>query len=109
MSPDTATIWAVILGLAASTYGLRLSFLGLLGGRVLPRWALRLLRYTAVGVIPGLMAPLVLFPAATGGQADPMRLGVAGLVLAVGWWTGSLMRALFSGTAALVLLMWLTR
>jgi branched-subunit amino acid transport protein len=108
MSTDAATVWTVILALAVTTYGLRLSFLGLLGGRALPRWALRLLRYTAVGVIPGLMAPLVLFPAATGGQIDPMRVSVAGVVLAVGWWTGSLMRALFTGSVALVALMWMT-
>ncbi len=97
----SGAIWTVILALAATTYALRLSFLGLVGGRSLPGWALRLLRYTAVGVIPGLMAPLVLFPAATGGQTDPARLVVAGLVLWVGWRTGSLFVALAVGTVAL--------
>jgi len=98
---DPAQIWAVILALAVTTFVLRLSFLGLVGGRSLPGWALRVLRYTAVGVIPGLMAPLVLFPAATGGQTDPIRLAAAALVLAVGWRTGSVLWALAAGTAAL--------
>ena len=106
MTPAAATIWTVILALAATTYALRLSFLGLLGGRVLPPWALRLLRYTAVGVIPGLMAPLVLFPQATGGQTDPVRLAVAAIVLLVGWRSGSLMVALAVGTAALAAMTW---
>lgn len=94
-------VWAVILALAATTFAIRLSFLGLLGGRVLPGWALRLLRYTAVGVIPGLMAPLVLFPQATGGQVDPMRLSLACLVLAVGWRMRSVIWALTAGTLGL--------
>lgn len=93
-------IWTVILALSAATFLLRLSFLGLIGGRSLPPWALRLLRYTPVAVIPGLMAPLVLFPAATGGQTDPGRLAVAALVLAVGWRTGSVLWALAAGSAA---------
>lgn len=98
---DPATIWTVVLALSATTFVLRWSFLGLIGGRRLPEWSLRLLRYTAVAVIPGLMAPLVLFPAATGGQTDPVRLVVAGLVLAVGWRTGSVLGALVAGTVAL--------
>lgn len=98
---EPAAVWTVILALAATTYALRLSFLGLLGARRLPDWALRLLRYTAVGVIPGLMAPLVLFPTATGGQTDPARLLAAAVVLAVGWRTGSVVAGLVTGTAAL--------
>lgn len=102
---STAQIWIVIGALSLTTYLLRLSFLGLLGGRRLPPWALRLLRYTPVAVIPGLMAPLVLFPNATGGQTDPGRLAVAALVLLVGWRTGSVLWALGLGTLAYVALL----
>jgi len=95
-----AQIWAVILLIGVGTYAIRLSFLGLLGGRDLPVWALRLLRYTPVAVIPGLMAPLVVFPAETGGQVDPARLAVAALTLWVGWASGSAIRAMAAGLAA---------
>src|SRR5690606_20213337 len=58
---SNATIWLIILVLALGTYGLRWSFLGVLGGRPMPLWAQRLLRYTAVGVLPAIVAPLVVW------------------------------------------------
>lgn len=39
--------------------------LAVIGSRPLPEWALRLLRHEPVAVIPGLTAPLVVWPAAT--------------------------------------------
>jgi len=99
-----AQIWAVIGALAVGTFALRLSFLGLLGGRALPPMAMRILRYTPVAVIPGLMAPLVLFPQATGGQIDPLRLFVAALTLLVGWRTGSVIWAIIAGLGSLSVL-----
>jgi branched-subunit amino acid transport protein len=98
---SSAQIWAVILLVGVGTFAFRLSFLGLLGGRDLPPWAMRLLRYTPVAVIPGLMAPLVLFPQATGGQIDPLRLAVAAVTLLVGWGSGSILWAIAAGVAAL--------
>jgi branched-subunit amino acid transport protein len=97
-------IWAVIGALAVGTFALRLSFLGLLGRRELSPLAMRILRYTPVAVIPGLMAPLVLFPQATGGQTDPMRLFVAALTLVVGWRTGSVIWAIIAGLGSLTVL-----
>lgn len=97
-------IWAVIGLLGAGTFALRLSFLGFLGGRDLPPLAMRILRYTPVAVIPGLMAPLVLFPQATGGQPDPMRLAVAAVTLLVGWRTGSVIWAIVAGVGSLTAL-----
>jgi branched-subunit amino acid transport protein len=105
---SATTVWLTIALMALGTFALRLSFLGLLGGRTLPPWALRILRYTPVAVIPGLMAPLVLFPQATGGQTDPARLGIAAVVLVVGWRTGSVLWALVGGLGGLGLLTWAT-
>jgi branched-subunit amino acid transport protein len=99
-----AQIWAVIVALGLGTFALRLSFLGLLGGRTLPPLAMRILRYTPVAVIPGLIAPLVLFPQATGGQIDPARLAVAALTLVVGWRTGSVIWAITAGLGSLALM-----
>jgi branched-subunit amino acid transport protein len=73
----------------------------MIGDRPLPPLVLRLLRYTPVAVIPGLVAPQVLWPAATGGQPDPARMLAAIATLAVGWWTHSFFAAMVAGAATL--------
>ena len=66
---DHHTLWLVIAALGLGSFGLRFVFLGLIGDRQLPDWALRHLRYTAVAVLPALVAPLVVSPA--GGNPIP--------------------------------------
>ena len=66
-SMDAGYIWTIIIVLGVGTYLIRFSFLGLIVGKDLPDWVLRHLRYTAVAVLPGSVAPLVLWPAATVG------------------------------------------
>jgi branched-subunit amino acid transport protein len=100
-------VWIVILGLGLGTFLIRFSFLGLIGDRALPEWALRLLRYVPVAVMPGLVAPLVVWPAATGGATDPPRMIAAAVALAVGAWTRSVLNAIFGGMAALYVALWL--
>lgn len=102
-----AQIWSVILGLGAATFLIRFSFLGLIGDRALPAWALRLLRYVPVAVMPGLVAPLVVWPAATGGVPDPARAVAALAALAVGAWTRSVLGSILGGMAALYLGLWI--
>lgn len=97
MNFSDTEIWVIILLLGAGTYLIRLSFLGLIGERPMPEWMLRHLRYTPVAVIPGLVAPLVVWPAATGGAPDPARLAAALITLAVGMWTKNLMAAIAAG------------
>jgi len=101
------TIWLIIVALGIGTFFLRYSFLGMLGNRPLPEWALRYLRYTAVAVLPGLVAPLVLWPAANGGTPDPARLIAAGATLAVGLISRNTLAAIIGGLAALYLGLWL--
>ncbi|SIS58356.1 AzlD domain-containing protein [Phaeovulum vinaykumarii] len=96
-------IWTVIVLLGLGTFGLRFSFLGALGRRPLPDWALRHLRYTAVAIMPGLVAPLVLWPAATGGQTDPARLLAALAAIVCGMATRNTLVAILGGLAALYL------
>ena len=79
MTLDRIELWTVILVLWAGTCLIRLSFLGLLGNRPLPDGLLRHLRYTAVAVMPGLVAPLVLWPPATGGVPDAACLTAAAI------------------------------
>ena len=93
--------WTVIVGLGIGTFLIRFSFLGLLGQKPLPPWVLRHLRYTAVAVLPGLVAPLALWPAATGGQTDPARLLAALATVAAGIWTRSVLGAMAAGAVVL--------
>jgi len=104
---DKTTLWIVIVGLAIGTYLIRLSFLGLIGGRDLPEWVLRHLRYTAVAVLPGLVAPLVMWPSATGGQTEPSRLIAAVVAFAIGMWRKSVVAAVFGGMATLYVVQYL--
>ncbi|MEM7319266.1 MAG: AzlD domain-containing protein [Pseudomonadota bacterium] len=98
---DLTILWIVILGLALGSYALRFAFIGLVGGRELPPWLLRHLRYTAVAIIPALIAPLVMWPAATGGTPDLSR-GMAALVtLVIAVWTRSAAAAMLAGGATL--------
>jgi branched chain amino acid efflux pump len=101
MDLSTARIWTIIVVLGIGTYLIRFSFLGLVGQRPLPAFVLRLLRYTPVAVIPGLVAPLVLWPAATDGQPDVARLMAALATVLVGWRTKNLFAAIIAGLVTL--------
>jgi branched-subunit amino acid transport protein len=100
---STATVWGVILALGLGTFLIRFSFLGLIGRRPMAEWVLRHLRYTAVAVLPGLVAPLVLWPAATGGEPEPARLIAAAATVVAGLWTRSVLGAMAAGALALYL------
>jgi len=72
----------------------------------LPEWVLRHLRYTAVAVLPGLVAPLVLWPAATGGAVDPARLSAALVTFAIGILTRNVVAAITCGGLTLFGMVW---
>ena len=95
-------LWYVIAGLALGSFLLRFAFLGFVGDRPLPDWLLRHLRYTAVAVIPALVAPLVIWPTATGGEPDATRLAAAVATFAVGYLTKNVFAAMGVGAAVLV-------
>lgn len=101
MTASTGTIWTVILFLAAGTFLIRFSFLGIVGNRKLPEWLLRHLRYTPVAFLPAIAAPLVLWPAATDGVPDPARLAAAAVTIALGLWTRNVLLAVVAGLAVL--------
>lgn len=105
MTYSDATIWAIIVALGVGTYLIRFSFLGLVGNRKMPDWVLRHLRYTPVAVLPGLVAPLVLWPSATAGDPDPARLASAIMTALVAWWTKSVVWGALAGAATLTLLL----
>lgn len=94
-------LWMFITALGVGTFGLRFVFLGLVGNRPMPAWLVRHLRYTAVALIPALVAPLTLWPAATGGAPDPARLLAAGVTLVIGYVTHNVVFAIAAGAITL--------
>lgn len=101
MNYSATEIWTIIVVMGIGTYLIRFSFLGLIGDRKMPDWVLRHLRYTPVAVLPGLVAPLVLWPDATGGSPDAARLVAAAVTVGVAWWRRNMLWGAFAGAAAL--------
>ncbi len=104
---DPITFWTIIIGLAVGSYTLRFTFIGLVGDRPMPPWLLRHLRYTAVAILPALIAPLVVWPSATEGQPDLPRMAAAAVALSVGIITKNVLIAIFSGAFTLYGLLFL--
>ncbi|PJI86431.1 branched-subunit amino acid transport protein [Yoonia maricola] len=101
MSYSSFEIWMIILVMGVGTFLIRFSFLGLIGDRPMPTFVLRLLRYTPVAVLPGMVAPLVLWPAATDGQFDPLRVTAACAIVLIGIWTRNVLWAILGGAVTL--------
>jgi len=101
MTYSTAGIWFIIAALGLGTFLIRFSFLGLIGNRKLPPWLLRHLRYTPVAVLPGMVAPLALWPAATNGETDPARLAAAAATFLVGVLSRNVIAAVLGGAVTL--------
>jgi len=98
---DKTALWTVIIGLALGSFFLRFVFTGLVGNRQMPQWLLRHLRYTAVAILPALVAPQVIWPSGTDGQFDLPRVSAALVTLSVGLVTKNVLAAILSGAATL--------
>lgn len=107
MSYSSLEIWFLIVALAIGTFLLRFSFLGVLGDRPLPPFVMKMLRYTAVAVLPAIIVPLVVWPAEGGGQIDPSRMAAALVTLGLGIVTRSTLIAIAGGALSLGVLSWL--
>lgn len=104
---DRTSLWIIIIGLGIGSYTLRFLFTGLVGSRTMPEGVLRHLRYTAVAIIPAMVAPQVLWPAANDGVADAPRLAAAAVTLAVGMLTRQVFTAIICGAGTLYGLLYL--
>ena len=102
---DKDTLWIVIFGLGVGSFLLRFTFLGFVGDRPLPAWLVRHLRYTAVAILPALVAPLVVY-SGQGGSTDPTRLIAAIATLGVGIWTRNVFAAIGAGALTLFVLVY---
>ena len=105
MNYSSGEIWTIIFVMGVGTYLIRFSFLGLVGNRKMPDWVLRHLRYTPVAILPGIVAPLIMWP--NGGDPDPVWLISALVTLLVSWWRKQLLWGAFAGSATFGLLSWL--
>ena len=101
MSYSNVELWGMIVALGIGTFLIRFSFLGLIGARKLPEWVLRHLRYAPVAVLPGLVAPLVIWPDATGGVPDLPRATAAAATLLAGLITRNTTWAIVVGASTL--------
>ena len=100
-SIDPTILWTVIIGLAIGSFGLRFAFIGLMANRTMPDWLMRHLRYTAVAIIPALVAPLVAWPAPTGGIPSLPHLMAAVTTLVVGYFSKNVLIAMAAGGVTL--------
>ncbi|MBY5975959.1 AzlD domain-containing protein [Phaeobacter italicus] len=103
-APDPTLLWTIIIGLAVGSFALRFAFIGLMGGRTMPAWLMRHLRYTAVAIIPALVAPLVAWPTPTGGTPSLPHVAVAVAVFALGFLTRNVLIAMGAGACGFLLL-----
>ena len=52
--------FAIVLAIGVGTYLIRLSFIGIVGNRTMPEWAMTPIRFVAPAVLAALAAPAVL-------------------------------------------------
>lgn len=96
MSYSATEIWLIIGILAVGTFAIRFSFLGLIGNKPIPPLIERMLRFTPVAVLPGMVAPLVL---SGGAIPDPVRLIAALTAVAVAYRKRNVVWGMFAGIA----------
>lgn len=104
---ETGTLWTVVIILGIGSFGLRFVFTGLVGDRAMPDWLLRHLRYTAVAILPALVAPQVVWPVATDGAFDIARASAAAAALLIGLITNNVLLAVLGGALTLYGLLYL--
>ena len=80
-------IWLIITLMAMGTFAIRFSFLGLIGSKRIAPLIERMLRFTPVAVLPGMVAPLVLWPTDAADGATLIHLTASGAAVATAYIT----------------------
>ena len=101
---DRPSFWIVTLLLGAATYAIRLSFLAWSQQKTFSPRVKRLLDFVPVTVLPALIAPVIFFPDAAGGDYDPIRVVAAAVALCVGLLTRSVIAVIAAGIGTLMVL-----
>jgi branched-subunit amino acid transport protein len=100
-------VWAVMILGGLLTYGIRLSFIFLLGKLAVPEAGKRALRFVPPAVLSAIIAPALLLP---DGRLDltpgNFRLLAGVVAILVAWRTKSALLTIVAGMGALLLLSW---
>ncbi|HEX2697106.1 MAG TPA: AzlD domain-containing protein [Anaerolineales bacterium] len=98
-------IWLVMLLGGLITFGMRLSFIYLLGRFEIPETIRRALRFVPPAVLSAIVLPEVLMPS---GYLDfspaNHRFLAGGVAVIVAWWTRNTLLTILAGMAALLVL-----
>jgi branched-subunit amino acid transport protein len=100
-------VWAVMILGGLLTYGIRLSFIFLLGKLAIPEAGKRALRFVPPAVLSAIVAPALLLPE---GRLDPtpgnFRFVAGAAAVLVAWRTKSALPTIVAGMGALMILTW---
>jgi branched-subunit amino acid transport protein len=101
-------LWTVIVAVGLLNYFSRISFIAFFARRSVPPLLARALRYVPAAMLSALIVPMIVVAPAVGGGSGP-RVAAALVAGAVAWATGSTLKTLGAGMAALWLLQWSTQ
>ena len=90
-------IWVIIALMAIGTFAIRFSFLGLIGSKRMPPLIERMLRFTPVAVLPGMVAPLVLWPTDAAGGVTLLHLAAASAAVGTAYMTRKVIWGMLAG------------
>lgn len=100
-------VWAVMILGGLLTYGIRLSFIFLLGRLSIPEAGKRALRFVPSAVLSAIIAPALLLPE---GRLDltpgNFRLLAGAVAVLVAWRTKNALLTIAAGMGALLVLTW---
>ena len=97
MNYTQTEIWLIIGLMAIGTFAIRYSFLGIIGSRRIPVLIERMLRFTPVAVLPGMVAPLVLWPTDAINGVTMVHLSAAFAALFAAYITGKVIWGMLAG------------
>ena len=99
------TLWLTIIAIGLITFGLRFSFIYLLGQRAVPLWAQRFLSFVPIAVFSALILPGLVLPAGSVFLSiHNTRLLAALIAIVVAWRTRNVLLTIAVGMAAFWLL-----
>jgi branched-subunit amino acid transport protein len=101
-------LWTVIVAVGLLNYSSRMSFIAFFARRSMPPLLARALRYVPAAMLAALIVPMIVAAPPGGGGSVP-RIAAALVAGAVAWATGSTLKTLGAGMAALWLLQWSTQ
>lgn len=102
---NTLTLWIIVIVSGVLTFGIRLSFIALVGDRALPALARRTLRFVPVAVLSAIIVPELVVRQGTVNLAPTNpRLLVGVIAILIAWRTKNALLTIAVGMVALWIL-----